>query len=421
MSLQQTSSVIDQDDRKFELAGELSSGGQGTVYRTNSDTDLVKLFFGNADALNEIARVRRMPLSGLPVARPMSLISEPSGYTLQFQRDMDVVRSMKYAYTTSVRDWWFDTGGLARRLWLATRIASVFERLHCRGLVYGDVSSNNIMVSKSSLFTEVALIDLDNLFYFGERESAEVWTPTYSAPEIARDFVAPTFSTDDFSVAVVLFELLTMIHPFMDGDAVKRAPTSSEYFDLAQKCLVPCVIDVKNENRCSSYPIQNAMDLLGEKLLALFQRTFEYESPGTSFRASSGEFRLALAETALRTIVCQKCAWSFSLVNSTQCPDCGEVERLCRIRLSTADGKVVAYEIMLGESSKAIDLGLLFPALQKKENIKGAYLVDFSMFNRKIRVLPRHQELIDVPRNIQSTEGIRIANFGDLQIEVEFS
>lgn len=423
MSLHETNSVVAQDERKFELLSELSSGGQGAVYRTDSDTDLVKLFFGDADALGEIARVRRMPLTGLPVARPMSLITEPSGYTLQFQRDMVVVRAMKYPHTSSVRDWWLDTGGLSRRLWLGSRIASVFERLHARGLVYGDVSSNNIMVSKSSSYTEVSLIDLDNLFYFGERDSAHVWTPTYSAPEVAGDSAVPTFSSDDFSLAVILFELITMVHPYMDGDAVKRESTNSEYFDQARRCLVPSVINADGENRCGAYPVQNESELLGEKLVKLFRRTFDQPSSDTSARTSAGEFRLALVEAALKVIECQnqKCSWTYSVSHSTSCPDCGEVERSCRIRISSSDGYAVAHEIVLGGKSKSIDLALLFPVLQERERVKGSYLVDLSLLNRKVRVLPRNQELIDVVRNIQDSEIARVRHLGDLKIEVTYS
>ena len=129
MLLHETSTVNDENGRGYVLTEELSSGGQGTVFRTQSSTDLVKLFNGERNALDVIARVRRMPLAGLPVARPMSLISDPNGYTLQFQRDMEVVRSMKYAHKNSVTDWWLDTGGLVRRLWLGAKIASIFERL----------------------------------------------------------------------------------------------------------------------------------------------------------------------------------------------------------------------------------------------------------------------------------------------------
>lgn len=411
-------SVYDQDDRQYFLASELAAGGQGIVYRTQGSTDLVKLFKSSRNASDEIARVRRMPLSGLPVARPMSLINEPGGYTLKFQTDMDVVRSLKYNHRNHVRDWWFDTGGLGRRLWLGARIASIFERLHSRGLVYGDVSANNIMVSKSNEFTEVSLIDLDNLSYFGERTSAEVWTPTYSAPEVAENFSPPSFESDDFSLAVILFELITMIHPFMDGDSVKGTPTDSEIYELARRCLVPSVIDSGGENNCSTYPVHNEKQLLGDDLLKLFNVTFDSKSFAIEDRITAGRFRVGLAQGALSTIECGKCDWAYSSKIFPACPDCDHVEQGVSLRILSPDGIVRAYEVALGSKKRTVDLGVLFPALLEQEVIRGSYTIDLVIMNRKVRISPRNPNLVDVPRNIEGTVNAAIKNFGVIKIEV---
>ena len=411
-------SVYDQQDRQYFLTSELSAGGQGVVYRTQGSTDLVKLFKGGRNAYDEIARVRRMPLSGLPVARPMSLIREPGGYTLEFQTDMDVVRSLKYAHRNHVRDWWFDTGGLGRRFWLGARIASIFERLHSRGLVYGDVSSNNIMVSRSNEFTEVSLIDLDNLSYFGERNSAEVWTPTYSAPEVADGSSAPTFESDDFSLAVVLFELITMVHPFMDGDAVKGSPTESDFREMARRCLAPSVIQKDGNNHCSSYPIQNEKQLLGDNLLRLFNITFDTKNLATTDRITAGGFRVALAQGALSIIECENCDWAYSSTIFPTCPDCDHVEQSVVLKLLSPDGLVCAYEISLGSKKKSVDLAVLFPALLEQEIIRDSCTVDLIMMNRKVRILARYPNVVDVPRNVDGIANAVIKNLGNMKFEV---
>jgi len=413
-----TESVFDDEQRQYFLTSELSAGGQGVVYRTQGSTDLVKLFKGDLKASDEIARVRRMPLSGLPVARPMSLIREPGGYTLKFQTDMDVVRSLKYAYRNHVRDWWFDTGGLVRRLWLGARIASIFERLHSRGLVYGDVSSSNIMVSRSKDFSEVSLIDLDNLSYFGERTSAEVWTPTYSAPEVAENISPPTFESDDFSLAVILFELITMVHPFMDGDLIKATPTNSDLYEKARRCLVPSVLHKDGANDCSTYPVQDEKQLLDEDILKLFNVTFDTKNPAIGDRISAGRFRVALAQSALSTIECEKCDWVYSSTIFPACPDCDHVEQGTTLRLFSPDGVVCAYEISLGSKMKTVDLGVLFPALLEQEIIRDSYTVDFLRINRQVRISPRNPNLVDVPRNVDRTASAAIKSFGEIKIEV---
>jgi serine/threonine protein kinase len=418
MLLEEIISVYDQDERRYDLTLELSSGGQGQVYRTRSSTDLVKLFINKGNALNEIARVRRMPLMDLPVARPMSLIDEPGGYTLQFQRDMDVVRSLKFAHINSVKDWWLDTGGLGRRVLLAAKIASIFELLHSRGLVYGDVSSNNIMVSKSIEYDEVSLIDIDNLFYFGEKDSWQIWTPTYSAPEVSVNASVPSFASDDFSLAVVLYEMITMVHPFMDGDSVKQAPTESGYYQDALHCMVPSVLDVSENNECLNYPIQKKEELLSSNLIKLFDQMFKNRNINIENRPRVGTLRLNLVRDFLRIIECEKCSWSYSLDNLSICPDCGNAEKCFRIKFSSTDGKTTAYEIVLGSITKTLDLSLLFPILQEYDRVKGSYVIDFTMLNRKIRAVPRRHEMIDIPRNISDSAIAKIIGLGEIQVEV---
>lgn len=418
MLLGEINSVYDQDDRKYDLTTELSSGGQGRVYRTRSSTDLVKLFHSGSNALEEIARVRRMPLMDLPVARPMSLIKEPGGYTLQFQRDMDVVRALKYVHTNSVKDWWLDTGGLGRRLLLAAKIASIFEILHSRGLVYGDVSSNNIMVSKSIEYDEVSLIDIDNLFYFGEKDSWKIWTPTYSAPEVSVNARVPSFASDDFSLAVVLYEMITMVHPFMDGDSVKQAPTESGYYQDALNCMVPSVLDVSENNECSNYPIQKKEELLGTNLINLFDQMFKSRNINIENRPRVGTLRLNLVREFLTTIECEKCSWSYSVNYLSICPDCGNAEKCFRIKFLSTDGKSTAYEIVLGSITKTLDLSLLFPILQEYDRVKGSYVIDFMMLNRKIRAVPRSHEKIDIPRNIGDSAIAKIVGLGEIKIEL---
>lgn len=418
MDLQEISSVHDQEDRKWELSTVLSEGGQGVVFRTQSSTDLVKIFKNNINALTEIARVRRMPLNGLPVARPMSLIENPSGYTLQFQRDMDVVRSLKYSHRCAVRDWWLDTGGLARRLWIGARIAAVFERLHSRGLVYGDVSSNNIMVSKAAAFAEVSLIDLDNLFYIGERERSDLWTPWYSAPEVAVEMEVPTFSSDSFSLGVVLFELLTMVHPFRDGLAVKNASTDSDLYQSAERCMVPSVLDLEGSNVCLNYPIQNEKELLSAALCDLFGAIFKSKNQEISNRPRAGELRVEIVRAALSVIECSKCDWSYSVTNLQSCPSCDYVEQYRTIKLLSADGAAVAYEIILGSKKKTIDLAVLFPILREREPVRDSYVLDLQLLNESIRVTPHRDSSIVAPRQFDSNAIAKIEGLGQLKLSI---
>jgi hypothetical protein len=135
-------------------------------------------------------------------------------------------------------------------------------------------------------------------------------------------------------------------------------------------------------------------------------------------RPRVGILRLNLVREFLRIIECEKCSWSYSLDNLSICPDCGNAEKCFRIKFSSTDGKSTAYEIVLGSTRKTLDLSLLFPILQEYDRVKGSYVIDFSMLNRKIRAMPRTQEKIDIPRNIGDSAIAKIVGLGEIKIEL---
>ncbi len=55
------------------------------------------------------------------------------------------------------------TGGLRKRLYSLSRLAIVLYRLHSRGIVYFDISHNNIFMNSDSI-PLIYLIDADYLF-----------------------------------------------------------------------------------------------------------------------------------------------------------------------------------------------------------------------------------------------------------------
>jgi serine/threonine protein kinase len=412
------SSVIDSEGREFSLREELSSGGQGAVFRTQFSTDLVKVLFEGNDARETIGQVRRMPLAGLPLARPISLLETLSGYTLQFQRDMDVVRSLKYAHVQSTFDWWLNSGGMKRRFWIAVRIASVFEQLHARGLVYGDVSSRNIMASTDSNFDEVALIDLDNLSYAGETENSHLWTPQYSAPEVAQAGEAFSFSSDSFSLAIVLFELLTSVHPYMDGMKVKQAAIDSPYYQSAEQNNISSVLDKNTDNAVASVPVQSFQDLIEPNLLEAFRQTFGEGRQSKTMRVTAGHLRLLLVRAALAVIDCELCEWSYSRALHERCPDCNSRGTSMKLLIECPDVSKSVFDIWANTREKSIDLALLFPKLLNLGSVRGSYTIKILEIGNCIRVLPMNQNLIEVARSIEETEVAQVKGLGEIVFRV---
>jgi serine/threonine protein kinase len=151
--------------------------------------------------------------------------------------------------TTSVASWYFQTGGLRRRLALLARTADVLSALHGKGLVYSDPSPHNIFVSEASDATEVRFIDSDNIHYVSSAGLPTVFTPGYGAPELIRGASGVNSLTDAHAFAVLTFQTLSLVHPLI-GDAVANGPPERE--EEAFAGAMPWVDDPGNSsNRCS--------------------------------------------------------------------------------------------------------------------------------------------------------------------------
>ena len=211
-----------------------------------------------------------------------------------------------------------------------------------------------------------------------------------------------------------------MVHPFKDGLAVKNAPTNSELYQLAERCMVPSVLDTAGTNTCANYPIQHEKELLGGVLCNLFCAAFESKNIEISKRPRAGELRVEIVRAALSVIECPKCDWSYSATNLQSCPDCDHVEQYRTIKLSSADGVAVAYEIILGSKKKSIDLAVLFPILREREPVRDSYVLDLQLLNESIRVIPRRGSSVVAPRQFDSNAIAKIEGLGELKLTIGY-
>lgn len=131
------------------------------------------------------------------------------------------------ADTKSIRQWYFETGGLKRRLRVCSRAALAIAMLHSKGLCYGDVSPANIFMSKSIDSDRVYLIDADNLRFESSAINQPMYTPGYGAPEIVSGAALASTVTDAHALAVVVFATLALAHPLL-GEAVENGEPELE-------------------------------------------------------------------------------------------------------------------------------------------------------------------------------------------------
>lgn len=336
--------VTDQLGRRLELTRLLGRGGEGAVYEVRGGKLAVKLITTGGSARREQLRnqlefVRRLPLNGLPVARPTEMIAPPlTGYVMELLTGMAPLKSAIFGQSGDApsAELYQGFGGLRRRLRVLARAAHVLTLLHAKGLAFGDPSPANIFVSEALDCSEVWLIDTDNLQCESIRP-AGMFTPGYGAPELVSGRSGVTTLTDAFAFAVIAYQTLTLTHPFI-GDLV--ADGEPELEEKAFAGELPWTEDVSDDRNRSRFGVQREV-VLSPLLRELFERAFGPGRVEPTMRPGVAEWAERLSAAADATITCASCSRTF-YVTAVECPWCSAAKPAVVVaRIEVCDPKSI--------------------------------------------------------------------------------
>ena len=230
---------------------------------------------------------------------------------------------------------------LKKRLQSISFLFHALELIHISGLLFTDLSPNNIMVhpEKNSLI----FIDTDNMRRKKDAYLSVLGTPGYMAPEIYigceernkklldAGLSEEMFSqsgrlsaeSDVFSAAIIAFQLLTYQHPFV-GDAIEDGTAEDE--SSALRCETDYILH-ENGSNISSTPFVRAFDeckIVTNKIKHLFYRTFVDGKNDPNLRPLAIEFVEAFDEAQDMLTTCETCGANalFSLEEDNFCWDC---------------------------------------------------------------------------------------------------
>ena len=299
---------------RYRLDRELGRGGEGAVFAVEGGRLAAKLLRDRSprsrDRLRDrLAMVGRLPLEGMPVARPIEQIRPPHvGYIMELVTGMAPIRSLARPPKAmgSIAQWYFQGGGLRRRLRILARVAEVLAELHGRGLVYADLSPNNVFVSESPDAGEVRLIDTDNV-HPASSAGKSIYTPRYGAPEVVRRTGVPSSLGDAWTFAVIAFETLALVHPLL-GDQVQYGEPEME--EKALEGRLPW-IDAEDDDRNRSTDGIPRDIVLSPRLREDFGRTFGPGRSDPETRPGLVRWAERLHAAADRTVTCHQCSGSY--------------------------------------------------------------------------------------------------------------
>src|SRR5262245_2540886 len=200
---------------RYEVLGVVGQGAMGIVYQAR-DPQLDRL----------VALKTLRPELGLPPeartrftqeARAAGRLSHPG--IVAIHDVIDVTGTpyivMEYVDGRTLAELIASDGPLAldRALPLVRQLCASLDYAHAHGVVHRDVKPGNVLVTDDGVIklTDFGIARVAG--GHGTRTGVMLGTPAYMAPEQLRG-AGPDAGSDRFAVGVVVYELLTGVHPF---------------------------------------------------------------------------------------------------------------------------------------------------------------------------------------------------------------
>lgn len=348
---------------RYILGDKIGGGQEGTVFNlassedTNIDCSKFAVKIINSSNLSKEQcrtihrRMRDLKRLGdtnkelrKRMSLPRELISNGLGYVMKKMAGGDSLKKYLDPGDADFKEWYRDRYTLSNRYNLIAGIFDSLREIHINGLIFTDLSPNNVLVKTSPEGYTVFFIDTDNLRSRDDPYSGVLGTPGYMAPEIyrknitnkigdyertrggtpVRDLLSPvgkiSVDSDVFSAAVIAFQLLTLHHPFV-GDIIDCGTPEDE--ERAHRIETDYIFKKGTNNTSSAHLVPAFEQITTPEIRKLFYRTFVDGINNPGIRPTDQEFLEAFLAAKDLMAICPKCGFStvYSKPN-TQCLGC---------------------------------------------------------------------------------------------------
>jgi DNA-binding helix-hairpin-helix protein with protein kinase domain len=308
----------------YTLGRELGRGGEGAVYEINEDPNLVlKLYTESPDKdkaeklifMSSIQDAELIKIAAWPIDIIKDANANICGLTM---KKLEGFYPLHMLFSPMDRKKTFSDKGYDFLIHVARNLAGAFSKLHKAGIVMGDVNEANILVNPNGI---ISLIDCDsfqikngNKYHF-----CEVGIPRYTPPELLDkgtfQQTIRTSNTDNFSLAVLIFQLL-----FMGRSPFVGISNSNEDIDEEKAIRTKLfAYSIRNNNKKLS-PAKNSFDIqyLTPGIISLLHTSFENEIARPTAESWIQELTALLKTMA----ICEKSKLHFYMKGLSHCPWC---------------------------------------------------------------------------------------------------
>lgn len=285
--------------QQYTITDHIKSGGEGGVYNTNFPEYVAKLYdTSKANVNSRMAELEKkltyMCCNPIPTRIPDGTVIVTWPWDVLYRNGkfagyiMPKVSGAKPIYMLNrggrqanevIPGYNWKTAVL-----VAVNLANIVEFLHSRNVVIGDMNSDNLLVYPNGF---VVVIDTDsfditdnasNVHYKCSVGTEEFLPPELQGRNLGRGNVCFTKHTDEFALAVHIFQLLmNNMHPFnarVITDYKQSLPENNQNHNIvAGNC--PFVRKIDGCEIPLGAPDMNA--LLPDYLVQDFKRTFDYQ------------------------------------------------------------------------------------------------------------------------------------------------
>lgn len=255
------------------------------------------------------------------VILPHTILGSDLGYVMQKTNNYSSLKKYLQVDFDDFDTWYKEKYTLKKRYEIIRSLFSALYRIHYEGLVFSDLSPNNIMIHNER--NNVVFIDSDNIKRRSDCYCEVYGTPGYMAPEIYRNAgdvakdnkieIDPklltncgtiTADSDIFSAAVIAFELLTLQHPFV-GDIIDEGTPEDE--ERAHRCETDYIFKEDTENTCTRMLCGVFDKITTKEIRDLFYKTFVVGKDKPSLRPTDEDFYEAFSRAYESIVICPKC------------------------------------------------------------------------------------------------------------------
>lgn len=347
--------ITEQGDRlsiSRQQSHRLGRGGQGQVYRsTLSGRSVAVKLLQQADPQRLQALQQLAPSCADHATLPLAVLyhsrhgvqGDAAGYVMtcmQPESSLSLARLFNFDELQRLQRFTWADALLAAQL-----LAEAVAALHAAGVVIGDLNPENILFTRTqdALRWRAVLLDTDSFQICsmqGQRFYCNVARPLYTAPELIDCDLSQTWrdrSSDWFSLAVLIYQILLHDHPF--DNAINTKDPDLAISEKIRRGLYPHGLNCPDWLRPG--PARPAPREVCNPLADMFLQSFCTEPKR---RPSAQDWVLLLRQLHTQVVPCQRIPQHHH-VQGQACHWCAVEQRLglaiCRFPIANAPGPAV--------------------------------------------------------------------------------